>query len=180
MGYRKSGNSRVKQFSCDNFSFSYASRPYENILTTKIFLQRKFRVQRYTYDGRAAYGIVYSWPSYLQRNKESLSWRGFAVREGSPQRGGSILCCCEERSRRRTFTAKSVTLLTERGHNGLHSNWGKKTLRRSTPRRPGSSLEPRPTYASTSSLAVCTHGLICRACILQAMTCWRKWVWVRD
>ena len=26
--------------------FSYASRPYENILTTKIFLQRKFRVQR--------------------------------------------------------------------------------------------------------------------------------------
>ena len=29
--------------------FSYASRPYENILTTKIFLQREFRVQRYTY-----------------------------------------------------------------------------------------------------------------------------------
>ena len=29
--------------------FSYTSRPYENILTTKIFLQRKFRVQRYTY-----------------------------------------------------------------------------------------------------------------------------------
>ena len=61
------------------------------------------------------------------------------MREGSPQRGGSILCCCEERSRRRTFTAKSVktvvTLLTERGHNRLHSNWGKKILRRSTPRR---------------------------------------------
>ena len=37
--------------------FSYASRPYENILTTKIFLQREFRVQRYTYvetHGRAA------------------------------------------------------------------------------------------------------------------------------
>ena len=67
------------------------------------------------------------------------------MREGYPQRDGSILCCCEERrSRRRTFTAKSVktvlTLLTERGHNRLHSNWGKKTLRRSTPRRPGSSL----------------------------------------
>ena len=29
--------------------FSYESRPYENILTTKIFLQQKFRVQHYTY-----------------------------------------------------------------------------------------------------------------------------------
>ena len=37
--------------------FSYASRPYENILTKKFFLQREFRVQRYTYEethGRAA------------------------------------------------------------------------------------------------------------------------------
>ena len=37
--------------------FSYASRPYKNIITTKIFLQREFRVQRYTYvetHGRAA------------------------------------------------------------------------------------------------------------------------------
>ena len=69
------------------------------------------------------------------------------MREGPPQRGGSILCCCEERSRRRTFTATSVktvlTLLTERRHNRLHTvvyNRGKKTLHRSTPRWPGSSL----------------------------------------
>ena len=41
---------RVKIFSC-------TSRPYENILTTKIFLQQKFGVQRYMYvetHGRAA------------------------------------------------------------------------------------------------------------------------------
>ena len=64
------------------------------------------------------------------------------MQEGSPQRGGSILCCCEERSRRRTFTAKTVlTLLTERRHNRLHSNWGKKTLCRSTPRRPCSNCD---------------------------------------
>ena len=38
--YRKSGNFRVKNFHAIIFRvkiFSYASRPYENILTTKIF-----------------------------------------------------------------------------------------------------------------------------------------------
>ena len=38
--YRKSGNFRVKKFHAIIFRlkiFSYASRPYENILTTKIF-----------------------------------------------------------------------------------------------------------------------------------------------
>ena len=63
--------------------FSYASRPYENILTTKIFLQREFRVQRYTYIELRRGSCIFT---------ESLSWSGFAVREGSPQRGGSILC----------------------------------------------------------------------------------------
>ena len=50
--YRKSGNFRVKNVHAIIFRvkiFSYASRLYENILTTKIFLQREFRVQRYTY-----------------------------------------------------------------------------------------------------------------------------------
>ena len=38
--YRKSGNFRVKNFHAIIFRvkiFSYASRPYENILTTKMF-----------------------------------------------------------------------------------------------------------------------------------------------
>ena len=38
--------------------FSYASRPYENILTTKIFLQQEFRVQRY----RSTYVVHRSQP----------------------------------------------------------------------------------------------------------------------
>ena len=70
---------------------SYASRPYENILTK--FSTREFRVQHYNYVRRD------SWKSCV-RNRvfvaiiltESWSWRGFVVREGSPQRGGSILC----------------------------------------------------------------------------------------
>ena len=65
--------------------FSYASRPYENILTKKFFNSK--------YNGRD------SWKSCVGNRvfvaiifTESLSWRGFAVREGPPQRGGSILC----------------------------------------------------------------------------------------
>ena len=57
--YRKSGTFCVKNVHVIIFCvkiFLYVSRPYENILT-KIFLQREFRVQRYTYietHGRAA------------------------------------------------------------------------------------------------------------------------------
>ena len=111
---------------------------------TKIFLLRKFRLHVRRDSWKSCVGNRVFVAITFKRNKESLSWRVFAVQEGSPQRGGSILCCCEERSRHRTFTAKSVKtvliLLMERRHNRLHSNWGKKTLRISTPGWPGSSL----------------------------------------
>ena len=55
-----------------------------------------------------------------------------------------------------------LTLLTERGHNRLHNNWGKKTLCRSTPRRPGSSLfKLRPHVSRTDCSKFSCRKILC-------------------
>ena len=79
----------------------------------------------------------------IQRHMESTCWRGVAVQEGSPQRGRSILHCCEESAERKISRLYLLFLWRGGGgggYNRLHGNWSEKTLCRSTPRRPGSSL----------------------------------------
>ena len=70
--------------------FSYASRPYENILTTKIFnnenLEHKVAQRTLAENGirrQIEWNHVFS--------VTTACWRGVAMRQGSLQRGGSIL-----------------------------------------------------------------------------------------
>ena len=70
--------------------FSYASRPYENILTTKIFnnenLEHKV-AQRTLAENGSRRQIEWNHVFSVTR----ACWRGVATRQGSLQRGGSIL-----------------------------------------------------------------------------------------
>ena len=69
--------------------FSYASRPYENILTTKIFQQRKFRAQSAQQLAENGSRRQIEWNHVF--SVTTACWRGVAMRQGSLQRGGSIL-----------------------------------------------------------------------------------------
>ena len=68
--------------------FSYASRPYENILTTKIFnnenLEHKV-AQRILAENGSRQQI--EWNHVF--SVTTACWRGVAMRQGSLQRGGS-------------------------------------------------------------------------------------------
>ena len=115
INYRKSGNFRVKNVHAIIFRvkiFSYASRPYENILTTKIFQQRKFRAQSGT--THIEWDHVFS--------VTTACWRGVAMRQGSLQRGGSILKKGVVVDRR----ARKMTVRSYGGrYNRLHGNLGR-------------------------------------------------------
>ena len=102
--------------------FSYTSRPYENILTTNNKnLEHKVAQRILAENGSRR---------QIERNHvfsvTTACWRGVAMRQGSLQRGGSILKKGVVVDRR-TLPARKMTARSSYGgrYNRLHGNLGR-------------------------------------------------------
>ena len=102
--------------------FSYASRPYENILTKNNENLEHKVAQRILAENSSRRQI--KWNHVF--SVITACWRGVAMRQGSLQRGGSILKKGVVVDRR-TFTHAKMTARSSYGgrYNRLHGNLGR-------------------------------------------------------